>query len=187
MSLLRLLSTGKSLMGLADTPHRYQLARRSLLPKFASKQNPFRSRITPSLEKAISPGPAPAGPATPASSQPASAAPAARPAVAGAPVAGSAHGLVARSANLLGGLFPKRSPAAAHPRRDTGKPMVQGELSLERVTVVRNDLSDSDLEVVVARPAAQVPGQAPTAQTPTRSVGGRLGRLGLRLFGAGRS
>jgi hypothetical protein len=33
-------------------------------------------------------------------------------------------------------------------------PVVQGELRLERVKVMRNDLSDSDLELVLLRPRA---------------------------------
>ena len=36
-------------------------------------------------------------------------------------------------------------------------PVVQGELSLEKVKVVRNDLSDSDLELVAAAKSASKP------------------------------
>jgi hypothetical protein len=43
-----------------------------------------------------------------------------------------------------------KSPKAAI--RALAKPLVQGELSLERVKVVRNDLSDSDLDVVRCKP-----------------------------------
>ena len=41
-------------------------------------------------------------------------------------------------------------PAISH----FSKPPVQGELSLDRVAVVRNDLSEADLEVVPAKPKA---------------------------------
>ena len=35
----------------------------------------------------------------------------------------------------------------------TVRPMVQGELSMDTVRVVRNDLSEADLEIVPAKPA----------------------------------
>jgi hypothetical protein len=48
---------------------------------------------------------------------------------------------------------PFKSPAQAAPT-----PVVQGELSLEKVKVVRNDLSDSDLELVAASQSAKATG-----------------------------
>jgi len=47
---------------------------------------------------------------------------------------------------------PFKSPAQA-----AATPVVQGELSLEKVKVVRNDLSDSDLELVAAGQLAKTP------------------------------
>src|SRR5713226_5980902 len=44
MSLLRLLTTGKSLVGLRNSDSRYQVTRQRWLPKFGSKKNPFRTR-----------------------------------------------------------------------------------------------------------------------------------------------
>lgn len=50
------------------------------------------------------------------------------------------------------------------------RPVVQGELSLDKVKVIRNDLSDSDLELVAAGKRAQkgnvfaVPGSAETTR-----------------------
>jgi hypothetical protein len=41
MSLLRLLTTGKSLVGMQDTNSRYRMRTRNLLPKFGSAKNPF--------------------------------------------------------------------------------------------------------------------------------------------------
>jgi hypothetical protein len=66
------------------------------------------------------------------------------------------------------------------------KPLVQGELSLGRVKVVRNDLSDSDLEVVEAKPAAELQ-QAGAQGVPSPPVGGPLVRVGRRLFRAGKA
>lgn len=58
----------------------------------------------------------------------------------------------------------------------------QGELSLENVRVVRNDLTDTDYEVVcsqtsTASPVKRVP-QTESLPTPPRP----LGRLAERLF-----
>jgi len=58
----------------------------------------------------------------------------------------------------------RKEPASVIPR--FGKPAVQGELSLDRVQVVRNDLEESDLEIVTAQTStsAQVaPSVAPTS------------------------
>jgi hypothetical protein len=108
MSLLRLLSTGKSLVGLTDNPHRYRLTQQRLLPCFGSKKNPFRSRIVPSAEKVAEPV------AQPASQEQL---PPAQSAEAGAQAAltetrhppGPALRVVSRGAGLLSGLFAKRT------------------------------------------------------------------------------
>ena len=41
MSLLKLLACGRSLIGLKDTPTRYRMSQRYLLPKFGGENNPF--------------------------------------------------------------------------------------------------------------------------------------------------
>ena len=43
MSLLRLLTTGKSLVGVKDTESRYRVTSERLLPQFGSAKNPFSS------------------------------------------------------------------------------------------------------------------------------------------------
>jgi hypothetical protein len=48
------------------------------------------------------------------------------------------------------------------------KPAVQGELSLDRVKVMRNDLSDADLEVVQAKPSMAAAVAAVAAKPTTR-------------------
>jgi hypothetical protein len=61
---------------------------------------------------------------------------------------------------------------------------VQGELALDMVKVVRNDLNDSDLELIAGRAVGSAP-------SPIRSQGASEGsgylwsRLTTRLFGAG--
>src|SRR5438874_1595389 len=47
MSLIRLLTAGKSLVGLKKLEHRYQLPGQRALPEFGSKKNPFRATVFP--------------------------------------------------------------------------------------------------------------------------------------------
>jgi hypothetical protein len=66
---------------------------------------------------------------------------------------------------------------------------VQGELGFERVRVVRNDLSDADLELVSASKTAH----ASVMESRTESLSNRLNRIlmwpriAARLFGGSRS
>jgi len=93
--------------------------------------------------------------------------------------------------------WPSRSRATrklATPR--PAKAMVQAEMSLEKVRVVRNDLSDSDVEIVMAKatqPVKTLKAENPEPSTtagliPTpRNLGTpRLANLAGRLFGAGK-
>jgi len=101
----------------------------------------------------------------------------------------------ARAAARLAQLNSKLNPVSWRTRAKGGaralpftdKAMVQGELSLDRVKVVRNDLSDSDLEIVPAKKPSQVPLPAPALATAEKSPEGAWGRMTGRLFGAGKS
>lgn len=101
----------------------------------------------------------------------------------------------ARAAARLAQLNSKLNPVSWRTRAKGGaralpftdKAMVQGELSLDRVKVVRNDLSDSDLEIVPAKKPTQVPLPAPVLATAEKSPEGAWGRMTGRLFGAGKS
>ena len=72
---------------------------------------------------------------------------------------------------------------------------VQGELSLDAVKPVRNDLSDSDLEVIrVSRPAPVEPVAVTSVLTPLAAsaeppepVGPVWDRLKTQFFGAGKT
>ena len=68
------------------------------------------------------------------------------------------------------------------------KQPVQSELSLDKIKVVRNDLSDADLEVVTARqpaaPTISAPG--PRSEEGTGVAQSTLGRVTTRIFGAGK-
>jgi hypothetical protein len=58
MSLLRLLTTGKSLVGLKDLESRYRLTTQRLLPQFGPTRNPFSSngKSEPAQTEARVPG-----------------------------------------------------------------------------------------------------------------------------------
>lgn len=144
MSLLRLLTTCKTLVSVQDMESRYRLTSQRLLPHFGPARNPFSSRAeadsapTPALH-----GGAPAGTLSPK------------------PGAwGLARALWLKTSTLWSGGKAKLSGLAVRPRATVAKPAisqfakppVQGELSLDRVKVVRNDLSEADVEVVPAKP-----------------------------------
>jgi hypothetical protein len=201
MSLLRLLTAGKSLVGLKNSEGRYHLPSQKPLPKFGSKKNPFRASALP--EKIA---PDPEGGIQVQEE---------------APILGDLEGEPGRAAGLqenradnevfqavteraksgvkeqpkvlerparrtspvkallLWGRAKKLKPFG----RWSGTPMVQGELSLDRVKVVRNDLSESDLEVVraehpmVVKPLASAGGRTAAAPASESRWGAAAGRL----------
>ena len=187
MSLLRLLTAGKSLIGVPSTTGRYKLSDPRSMPKFRSTVNPFKSK-TANADAAAG-----ANPATPvvmpiekaeppqeshASERPAEvaeivrttvdaaeqveppmareepskatemAAPTPAPVPIPAPVAKAASGWISKVSSLknLWSLKGRKPEQAARP--------VQGELSLDNIKVVRNDLSETDLEVVPLKSSA---------------------------------
>ncbi len=159
MILLRLLTTGKSLVGLHESRNRYRVMDRGL-PTFVAKQNPFRDE-----PRETDPGPAADGAA------PQGAPGEARPwyrSLAGK--FGLHHGTVASA------------PARTTPAFSVGTP-TQCELSLDQVKVVRNDLSDSDFEVVARRRNKTGPKPEPSTEGPDST----WGRVSLRIFGAGKA
>lgn len=204
MSLLRLLAAGKSLVGMSDAETRYRVTSQRLLPQFGAGRNPFSSR-----GKA---GPAQMGPSSPEDHRPTSvpqemrrspalreeseAAPRRGPQGVATPASCSARRfgevLQRRTAALLAGwkmklmgVLAKRRRKATNPAipRFT-KPPVQGELSLDRIKVVRNDLSDADLEVIPAKPPT-----APTMRAAEGAAGAESawGRVTARVLGAGKT
>jgi hypothetical protein len=56
------------------------------------------------------------------------------------------------------------------------RPAIQGELSLDRVKPLRNDLNESDLELVPCKPAEPV--AAPVSETPEAKTASLLQRVG---------
>lgn len=171
MSLGRLLAAGKSLMGLRGGEGRYREDKRVRLPKFVSPKNPFAAAAETEA-KAARPE---------AANQPAVAMPVLVETEA-APLAARA----AKPVRWLGEWSAKLNPLTRK-RRAPGPvrslPPQQGELSLERVQVVRNDLRDSDFEVTPSPAAKSVsPVMAMTAEK-LEPVGAAWNRLATRFLG----
>ena len=167
MSLGRLLTSGKSLVGLNDGECRYQMRAKNLLPKFGSDKNPFDGKrvVQPAapapaetLQSEFSRRlPAPAAkvgksnaPVAAAETKPAAAPAKSEPAA-------KKESMFTKVAALLRKLNPlngrKAKSSSSIPRFD--KAPVQTELSLDRIKVVRNDLSEADVEIVPVKIAVQ--------------------------------
>jgi hypothetical protein len=164
MSLVRLLKSGKCLTDLKNSTSVYRMRRASLLPKFGSDKNPFtptapaqliqidapietERRDTPAADAGKSQQGRPISVAAPSSGRPEDAA---RPAL-----SGRRPGRIRRWSRKLNplnwwtGRKPVRNPAIP----DFAKGPVQGELSLDNIRVVRNDLCDADVDIVPAKPS----------------------------------
>ena len=171
MSLLRLLTAGKSLLGVSAAESRYRVTRERLLPQFGSPKNPFMStgRSEPTLAEA-----------RPSANRRGSQGESREPAAAreGGALRLRAAALLSGWKAKIGWLLPRPLSKTVKPAipRFT-KPPVQGELSLDKIKVVRNDLSDADLEVVPAKsPATQATKEGLGAETA-------LGRLTAKILG----
>lgn len=183
MSLGKLLTAGKSLVGGPDVTSRYQMNKQMRLPKFVSPRNPFATEGKTEV--------APAQSLKPAQDSPAAEGPTVRPArrELSKRVALVARLVVAmqRTGEWLGKANPfSRVAKSAGPKKSAipcfTKLPVQSELCLDKVHVVRNDLSDADLEVVLAAPSGVKPSLATAGQYET--AGKAWGRLTTRLFGS---
>lgn len=182
MSLGKLLTTGKSLVGLSHANSRYQL-QKGALPKFESAKNPFASKAAvepaerePQLPK-LSQDEAAAASSKPQhlstlgalivdretavaarrNAQPAEAAKVSEPAKDSQPakVAAPVDSWLKKINPMV--WFGNRKPAepkAAIPRFGKAHAPIQGELSLDNIKVMRNDLSEADVEVVPAKARA---------------------------------
>ena len=185
MSLLRLLTTGKSLVGVSGEDSRYRLTSQRLLPQFGPARNPFSGRAK------AEPAPAEARSWENQGGKGASVAKASDAHLRGKPVTvrqsrvapgvGSAKFEVRKLAGALWrrlvallsggqaklrGLLARSGGKAAQPASPRfPKPPLQGELSLDRIKVVRNDLSDAVLELVPAKlpTVTAAPAPAPRA------------------------
>lgn len=152
---------GKSVRETKDHPSRYKMTRRTLLPKFGGEAHPSGPPVNArkDAKQVMKTDTSELVPPAPAKS----------------PVP-SPIGF-----RLAGWAF-RRNPFAPSAVPAATRPVVQSELSLDAVKVVRNDLSDADLELV---PLSQpTPSSVPAAQTAPRAIARMWGQLTARLFGA---
>jgi hypothetical protein len=172
MSLGKLLTTGKSLVGLHNSGARYQL-RKGALPKFESSKNPFASRPheEPSVANAerepqlpkLTPAETAAANLKKTQRLPAPVAQAEVPLEKSQPVESVKPAPVVdnwlKKINPLVWLGSRKPAPAKSAAPRFGKAPVQGELSLDNIKVMRNDLSETDVEIVPrkARPAKELP------------------------------
>jgi len=162
MSLGKLLTTGKSLVGLSQSNSRYQL-QKGALPKFESAKNPFaaKTQTEPAEREPQLPKLSPAEAVEP--KEPA------RLSTLGALIVDREASVVNRNSQPTEApkvaapvdswlkkinpmvWFGHRQPAEpkpAIPRFSKAQAPIQGELSLDNIKVMRNDLSEADVEVV---------------------------------------
>jgi hypothetical protein len=203
MSVLKFLATGKSLVGLKDNASRYRMRTASLLPKFGSAQNPFAAPAK--AEPAVAPAKLETGalfereskpqPATPVPVKPAMPQPM-RPVAMQPQPAGPARvepAVRTKKSSLWGwvkeltplSLLARRGPGASKSARSwpSHRP-VQAELSLDKVKVMRNDLIDTDLEIVPARLMGLPSGASPVLSQARALEPAGWERLTTRFFGA---
>ncbi len=203
MGLMQLLTVGRSLDRIRDEPSRYKMTQQTLLPKFGSVNAPeVRARglsgmTNPAVTRAD--------------------AEEAKPSCAAATNDRNKMNAVqpdmerkAAPAGAVKPAFPRgrwtlfRNPFAKASRQEAAtRAPVQSELLLDAVKPVRNDLSDSDLEIVqAARRNAEVKSQvpapapapvpmvvapnAPEAQ-PVAAEGAAWSRIKNQFFGAGKA
>jgi hypothetical protein len=152
-----LLAAGKSLVN-GDMSGRYQMEKNFRLPQFISPRNPF---LRETVAQPATPPPVVA-PAVPVASVPVASAPVAPPQVQAAANVAPPAAKISLAARVSSGVQKfllfclDHNPFSAIGRPQLagiprfGKPAVQGELTLDRVKVVRNDLTHADLEVVRA-------------------------------------
>jgi hypothetical protein len=164
MNLGKLLGAGKSIIS-GEKPAAYREDKRFYLPQFVSPKNPFVSPASaPELPKApvpeiIGPAKKPAPPLVKTAKMPADMAP----------------GATARATTWVSKLNPAALFGAAPAAATKSMTPVQVELSLEKVKVVHNDLTDADVEVVPmkSRPARELP-TPPTAKKSWADLGERI-------------
>jgi hypothetical protein len=154
MSLMKLLSVSKSLAGGRNQPGRYKMAEQGLLPKFAPIGRPVslapRQKLAELAPKQEAHG-TPTNPSGLRQQQFLSAAETVAEPV--KTIASGGRSAVCVNANVTTtdwfrlGNKPSVNRFAGRPN-----PLAPAELSLDAVKPVRNDLSDSDLQIVPAKP-----------------------------------
>lgn len=164
MRLVKLLTAGKSLVGLESDAPRYKETDPKSMPQFKPKKNPFRKKTESARNGNPGSSPCPAGgtQSTQAVSHPGIVQP-----------RGRKSGWLAK----VGSWFAPRKKQTKPAIPQFTRPPTQGELCLDNVKVVRNDLSDADIEVVPAKPTAakakETGSSQPTAEMEGEVVAGK--------------
>ena len=189
MSLGKLLTAGRSLVA-GESSGRYRMRKQVRLPKFVSPRNPFtpesavaKTEPQPAMPAETNPVQTRAGVVIPSAGEIEPMGKPDRLAGLGEVLRGLGENL--SRVNPFSKRGSHRGPArSAIPHFN--KPAVQTELSLEKICVVRNDLSDTDLEIVPAAGpvTAEPPPQAADVANNHSAAPQTWGRLANRLFGA---
>ncbi len=159
MNFGKLLGAGKSFIS-GRKSAAYRANRRVYLPQFVSPKNPFMNieSLPTQDELPKTKTPAPVAPVKKAAS----------PWAKGQkPPEVTAGGATARATTWVSKLNPVSMFRNSSSGMDKFVPAVQVELSLEKVKVVHNDLSDADVEIVPmkSRPARLAPGGKPAKRS----------------------
>jgi len=164
------------------------------MPRFGATREPFRQSIRPAAQAA-----AQSASARIETAKPAAAAASEKPVVNAAkpaeqtPAAAEQKSSSERGGKLLERCASGMSRLLGERRKGArgipqfSKPLVQGELSLDSVKVMRNDLCDSDLEVVPVKAAPAPVEKAPMTVVAMAARESAWGKVSQRLFGAGKS
>jgi len=170
MNLGKLLAAGKSIIG--GRRESYRLSDRVYLPKFISPKNPF----APAVKSEPEPAPAPTADAAPAKKALASDG-ARTQKLPAFPAARIRKKSWAGRFNPLSLWRGSRTPALPKAQRP-----LQAELSLDRVKVVHNDLTDADVEIVPIK--SHTMAESETPMLPPANHGDSWSRLSAKIFGA---
>ncbi len=176
MSIGRLLASGKSLVGGQSNSGRYRLDKRARLPKFGSTKNPFMQakRTTPqpeAAEQAVATKQNASETCSPNHNVPPTL-------MTTPPVTARLRRAVRQIREWCADKNPIpriAKPVRAAPMPRPASSPIQSELTLDEVKVVRNDLSEADLEIVPTKPVRRAEG-APLREDNAWS------RLTTRIF-----
>ena len=185
MSLVQLLAVGRSIRTISDEPSRYKMLPQHPLPKFGRAAR-SETKMPDAVEAQS--GPVVAEQRAPASQPEPQGKKQNMNAILKEPPAPSR----AASSTALTSAFPlgrwtrlRKNPFGSKPHRPGGTAPVQGELLLDLVRPVRNDLSDADLEVVEAREPAPSAQESAEGRSIDESHRFLWSRLTARIFRAG--
>jgi hypothetical protein len=168
MSFIRLLAAGRSVIGIRKSRGPFRMRQENLLPHFEPLQSELKSAAEPAVSAPDLASPEPAV----LRAEPVESSPVAR---VEKKVPVQRLGLASRLAAPLkrfGSLLRRGSRSAS--AKGPARRHVQTEFAIARIKVVRNDLSDSDIEFI---PAMKQPSQPPAGGAPPRS--GRMQPLGI--------